>query len=77
MQGIVLLNNPSQNLAKQIDLTRLFKLASLYRPDQSSIYISYISGFEKNDIPNIEQNDGEIQNNEEILADDEEEKEEI
>ena len=75
MQGIVLLNNPSQNLAKQIDIRKLFKLASLYRPDQSAIYISFISGFETNEIPipNIGQNNEEIKNDEEIIADEEEE----
>ena len=71
---MILLQNPHEVHGKKEDLTRLFKLACLHRPDKSSIFISYLSNYEPEEkenekvqeIEEEKQKDEEKNNEEEI-----------
>lgn len=56
MKGFITLNNPVETHEKPENLKRFFKLASLYRPDQSSAFMSYISSYEPKENEENEQN---------------------
>ena len=43
---MILLQNPFELHGKKENLTKFFKLASLYQPDKSNVFISYLSNYE-------------------------------